>query len=115
ELKRERQEVKEIPSEEREEVRKVFRGWGLRDDVLEKATDAVCSNHDRWIDFMMREELNLIEPDPRRARMSALTIGGSYVAGGAIPLAPYLFHVPVPTALLASVSVTLAALALFGA
>lgn len=115
ELTRERQEVREIPSEEREEVRKVFRGWGLKGDVLEQATDAVCSNHDRWIDFMMREELNLTRPDPKRARVSALTIGGSYVAGGAIPLAPYLLHVPVATALLASVAVTLAALAAFGA
>ena len=115
ELRRERQEVKEIPSEEREEVRKVFHGWGLKGDVLEKATDAVCSDHDRWIEFMMREELNLIKPDPKRARLSALTIGGSYVAGGAIPLAPYLLHVPVATALLASVAVTLAALAAFGA
>lgn len=114
ELRREREEVKEIPAEEREEVRKVFRGWGLRGDVLEKATDAVCSDHDRWINFMMREELNLTEPDPKRARMSAVTIGGSYVAGGAIPLAPYLFHVPVSTALLASVAVTLVALAIFG-
>ena len=114
ELKRERQEVKEIPTEEREEVRKVFRGWGLKGDVLEQATDAVCSDHDRWIEFMMRQELNLTEPDPKRARVSALTIGGSYVAGGAIPLAPYLFHVPVPTALLASVAVTLVALGIFG-
>ena len=63
----------------------------------------------------MREELNLSEPDPKRARVSALTIGGSYVAGGAIPLAPYLFGVPVTTALAASVVVTLIALAIFGA
>ena len=54
ELRREREEVKEIPAEEREEVRKVFRGWGLKADVLEKATEAVCSDHDRWIAFMMR-------------------------------------------------------------
>jgi VIT1/CCC1 family predicted Fe2+/Mn2+ transporter len=114
ELRREKQEVKEIPSEEREEVRKVFRGWGFKGDVLEQATSAVCSDHDRWIDFMMREELNLTEPDPRRARLSAMTIGSSYVAGGAIPLAPYLFHVPVTTALLFSVGVTLVALAIFG-
>ena len=55
-----------------------------------------------------------MEPDPGRARVSALTIGGAYVAGGAIPLAPYLFPVPVLTALAASCAVTLTALALFG-
>jgi vacuolar iron transporter family protein len=115
ELRREHEEVAEVPTEEKEEVRKVFKGWGLEGDVLEKATEAICSDHDRWVDFMMREELNLSEPDPKRARVSALTIGGSYVAGGAIPLAPYLFHIPITTALLASVVVTLIALGVFGA
>jgi len=87
----------------------------LDGDVLDHATEAVCSDRDRWVEFMMREELHLSEPDPKRARVSALTIGGSYVAGGAIPLAPYLFPVAITTALAASIAVTLVALALFGA
>lgn len=115
ELRREHEEVVEVPAEEKEEVRKVFKGWGLEGGVLESATEAVCSDRDRWVDFMMREELHLSEPDPKRARVSAVTIGGSYVAGGAIPLAPYLFHIPITTALLASVVVTLIALGVFGA
>ncbi|MCM3876512.1 MAG: VIT1/CCC1 transporter family protein [Thermoanaerobaculia bacterium] len=114
ERKREREEVAEVPGEEQEEVRKVFRGWGLEGETLEKATHAVCADHTRWVDFMMREELNLMEPDPKRARISAFTIGGSYVAGGAIPLAPYLLAIPVTSALAVSVGVTLAALAVFG-
>ena len=114
ERRREREEVAEVPSEEQEEVRKVFRGWGLEGDTLESATHAVCADHTRWVDFMMREELNLSEPDPKRARISAFTIGGSYVAGGAIPLAPYLLTIPVTSALALSVGVTLAALAIFG-
>jgi VIT1/CCC1 family predicted Fe2+/Mn2+ transporter len=115
ELRREHEEVVEVPAEEKEEVRKVFKGWGLEGAVLESATEAVCSDRDRWVDFMMREELHLSEPDPKRARVSAVTIGGSYVAGGAIPLAPYLLHIPITTALLASVVVTLIALGVFGA
>lgn len=115
ERKREELEVKEIPSEEREEVRKVFRDYGMEGAALEAATTAICSDRERWVRFMMREELNLTEPDPARARISALTIGGSYVAGGAIPLAPYLFPIPVATALAVSVGVTLTALLLFGA
>ncbi|MGE5346547.1 MAG: VIT1/CCC1 transporter family protein [Acidithiobacillales bacterium] len=115
EMKREHDEVRDIPDEEREEVRKIFAGWGLKGQTLEEATNAVCADRKRWVDFMMREELQLSEPDPGRARVSALTIGGAYVAGGAIPLAPYLFAVPVLTALAASCAVTLTALALFGA
>ncbi len=115
ELSREAKEVEEIPEVEREEVRKAFRNYGIEGDALEAATSAICSDRDRWVRFMMKEELNLTEPDPARARTSALTIGGSYVAGGAIPLAPYLFRVSVPTALLVSIGVTMVSLAIFGA
>ncbi len=114
ERKREFDEIRDIPQEEREEVRKIFALWGLSGETLEAATAAVCADPKRWVDFMMREELRLEEPDPRRARVSALTIGGAYVAGGAIPLAPYLFAGTVSTALAASCAVTLTALALFG-
>jgi VIT1/CCC1 family predicted Fe2+/Mn2+ transporter len=115
ELKREHDEVRDVPLEERDEVRRIFASWGLAGDTLEAATNAICSDPHRWVDFMMREELKLAEPEPARARVSALTIGGAYVAGGAIPLAPYLFPVPVLTALAASCAVTLTALAIFGA
>ena len=114
ELKREHDEVVDIPQEEREEVRKIFASWGLEGETLEAATAAICAEPKRWVDFMMREELELSEPDPGRARLSALTIGGAYVAGGAIPLAPYLLAVPVLTALAVSCVVTLTALAIFG-
>jgi predicted membrane protein (TIGR00267 family) len=54
-------------------------------------------------------------PDPKRALTSALTIGGAYILGGSIPLAPYVFLPSAQTALLVSVVVTLAALFIFGA
>jgi VIT1/CCC1 family predicted Fe2+/Mn2+ transporter len=115
ERRREEREIKDIPEEEVEEVRRILRTWGLTGDTLEAATRTICSDEERWVAFMMREELELTEPDPKRARIAALTIGGSYVAGGAIPLAPYLLTVPVATALLLSVVVTSLALGLFGA
>src|SRR5262249_39648728 len=76
---REEAEVRDIPEEEVEEVRRILRSWGLVGDTLEAATRAICADEERWVAFMMREELELSEPDPRRARLAALTIGGSYV------------------------------------
>jgi VIT1/CCC1 family predicted Fe2+/Mn2+ transporter len=67
-----------------------------------------------WVDFMMRFELGLEEPDPKRALQSALTIAASYVAGGIIPLAPYMALHSARTALVWSVVVTLVALGVFG-
>jgi VIT1/CCC1 family predicted Fe2+/Mn2+ transporter len=42
----------------------------------------------RWLDFMMRFELGLEEPDPKRAPISAGTVATAYLVGGLIPLAP---------------------------
>ena len=64
---------------------------------------------------MMTMELGLEKPDPKRARTSALTIGGAYILGGSIPLSPYVFLSDAHTALLVSVVVTLTALFVFGA
>jgi VIT1/CCC1 family predicted Fe2+/Mn2+ transporter len=68
---------------------------------------------------MMRFELGLEKPDPKRAFVSALTIALSYVAGGLIPLAPYIVatyvhRVTIIVALMSSVGLTLVALFIFG-
>ncbi len=75
---------------------------------------AFDNNHPAWVDFMMRFELGLEEPDPRRALRSALTIAGAYIAGGLIPLAPYMIVARTRLGLLLSIVVTLVALLVFG-
>jgi VIT1/CCC1 family predicted Fe2+/Mn2+ transporter len=75
---------------------------------------AICGDQKRWVDFMMRFELGLEEPDPRRANRSAITIAASYIFGGLIPLAPYMIFSTVAEGLRFSVIITLAALAVFG-
>ena len=111
---REEREVVEKPDVEREEVAKVFRGYGLTDTEIAPVLRAFAERPAAWVDFMMRYELGLEVPDPRRALRSALTIAGAYIAGGLIPLAPYLMLPNARTALVASALVTLAALFVFG-
>ncbi len=115
ELEREQREVRELPERETEEVREVFRRYGLEGPALEQAAQAITAQPQAWVDFMMKEELGLEKPEPKRALTSALTIGGSYIVGGAIPLIPYGLRLPMTEALLWSVAVTLVALAVFGA
>ena len=112
---REEREIDEKRDAEMGEVREVFQKYGLSGDALEAATSAIVSNRVTWIDFMMKEELGLEEPDPKRALRSALTIGLAYIAGGVIPLAPYAFIASLTQALLLSVVLTLVALFAFGA
>jgi hypothetical protein len=64
--------------------------------------------------FMMRFELGLEKPDPRRAVRTAATIGASYVVGGLISLAPIFFLTGLRAALAALTAVTLSALVVFG-
>jgi VIT1/CCC1 family predicted Fe2+/Mn2+ transporter len=114
EVAREERETEEVPEEEAEEVARVFRGYGLKDETVNSVVDAIRADRKRWVDFMMKFELGLEEPDPGRARASALTIALSYIAGGLVPLGPYFFLTNVHAALVASVAVTLAALLVFG-
>src|SRR6266487_2942312 len=111
---REEREVVEKPDAEREEVAEVFRGYGLTEAEIAPVLRVFGERHGAWVDFMMRFELGLEPPDPRRALTSALTIAGSYIAGGLIPLAPYMLANRAAVALEASVVVTVAALFGFG-
>lgn len=114
EQERERREIGEIPKEERSEVAAIFRSYGLSNEEIEPIVDAISAHPERWVDFMMRFELGLEKPDPGRAFRSALTIAGAYVAGGLIPLLPYILLQDARAALYASVVITLAALLIFG-
>src|SRR5579875_3742889 len=97
-----------------EEVRAIFRGYGLGDAEIAPLLRALSADRNRWVDFMMRFELGLEAPNPARARQSALTIAGAYVAGGLVPLAPYVLLADRGLAFGVSVGVTLAALFGFG-
>jgi VIT1/CCC1 family predicted Fe2+/Mn2+ transporter len=112
---RERREVGQVPGAEEAEVASVFRAYGLTDPEIAPILVALRQRPGQWVDFMMRFELGLEPPDPRRAFRSAFTIGGAYVAGGLIPLLPYMLLPTARVALLTSVGMTLVALLAFGA
>jgi len=115
ERRREEREVVELADREREEVADVFRDYGLGDEEIAPVLRAFEARPKAWVDFMMRFELGLEAPEPGRALKSALTIAGAYVAGGFIPLSPYMAVAhDTGRALGISVAVTLVALLIFG-
>jgi vacuolar iron transporter family protein len=119
EREREKLEVKEIPEEEMREVAEVFHSYGLTAAESDPIVEALAKHPKKWVDFMMRFELGLEKPDPKRALVSALTIAASYMAGGLIPLAPYIAsnfikQANITIALFCSVGLTLLALLVFG-
>lgn len=114
ELKREYDEVERVPEMEKQEVRDFFKQIGLSEEVQQKASEEIAKDKKQWVDFMMKYELGLDEPHPKRAAKSALNIGLSYIVGGIIPLSPYFFINNSTEALKISVIATLICLFVFG-
>jgi len=114
ELAREYEEVERLPEKEKQEIREIFAEYGLDEKSQEIVVDALAQDKDKWVEFMMRYELGLEKPDPRRATKSALTIGISYIVGGMVPLLPYFFVAKPATALFYSCIVAGLCLLIFG-
>jgi VIT1/CCC1 family predicted Fe2+/Mn2+ transporter len=114
ELKRENEEVDTMPEAEKEEVRDFFANIGLSEEMQQKAAEEIAKDKKQWVDFMMKYELGLDKPDPKRATKSALNIGLSYAVGGLVPLSPYFFTDIPSEALRISAIITLACLFVFG-
>lgn len=114
EVKREYYEIDHLRHLEIEETKKFFASLGLSEEVQTRATEEIAQDKDKWVDFMMKYELGLDKPDPKRARKSAFNIGASYIVGGLVPLSPYFFVTDPITGLKYSVAVTLICLFIFG-
>jgi len=114
ERKREETEVIEKAELEASEITELFQSYGLTPEESKPVVDGLRNRPQAWVDFMMRFELGLEKPDPRRALTSAMTIAGAYIAGGFIPLGPYIAISHAGAALKASAIITLIALGVFG-
>jgi VIT1/CCC1 family predicted Fe2+/Mn2+ transporter len=111
---REEREIVERTRDEEEEIYEIFEQYGVARSESMPVLEALKQRPQAWVDFMMRFELGLEEPQGSRASRSALTIAISYVVGGLVPLMPYMLGLSLPRALNASVIITLAALLVFG-
>ena len=89
EMEREKREIRELPDVEREEIRVVYREYGLDGEALEQVTAAVTSNEQVWLKVMMAEELKL-QPVERGALQSAIVVGVSALVGSLVPLVPFV-------------------------
>ena len=114
ERRREQLEIEQKPELEAMEVMDLLQSHGLTAEESAPVVAALRKRPEAWRDFMLRFELGLEKPDPRRAVTSGAVIAGAYIAGGLIPLAPYMLLPSAHGALPWSIGVTGAALAVFG-
>jgi VIT1/CCC1 family predicted Fe2+/Mn2+ transporter len=114
ELKKEYLEVEHIPEKELEEIKEIFAEYGLSRNSQDLIANELSKDKHKWVDFMMKFELGLEKPNPKRAKNSALTIGISYAVGGLIPLSAYLFTDSPKGGLFISAVITVLCLFIFG-
>lgn len=114
EYKREISEIENLPDHEKDEVMEILETYGLTREESLPIVESLARRPKDFADFMMRFELGLEKPDPRRALQSGATIGGAYALGGMIPLMPYILMAEAHDALKWSIAVTVIALFVFG-
>jgi len=114
ELRREWDEVDNIPEKEIQEVKEIFAEYGIDEEGQKLLATQLSNNKKKWVDFMMKFELGLEVPNPYRARNSAMTIGLAYFVGGLLPLLAYFFTTTPHEGLIVSIIITTLCLFVFG-
>jgi VIT1/CCC1 family predicted Fe2+/Mn2+ transporter len=114
ELKREYNEVETVPEKEMQEVKEVFAEYGISQEGQNILAVELAKDKSKWVNFMMKFELGLEEPNANRARNSALTIGVAYFVGGLLPLSAYFFTDTPRNGLIVSIIFTTICLFVFG-
>jgi len=87
---REEHEIAKFPEEERAEVLRVLKHWKIPEPHLHGALDAITGDRKLWVDFMMKEELNIIEDKTDSPAKHGLATFISFAIAGSLPLLPFL-------------------------
>jgi predicted membrane protein (TIGR00267 family) len=113
-LKREFNEIDTMPKTELEEVEDILMNLGVEKSLSNQVALQISNDKNRWAEFMMKLELNMVQPARNRAAKSGATIALAYLAGGFIPLFPYILFRDSKTGFDLSCTVTILALIIFG-
>ena len=82
-------EVDHLPEKEKEEIRDIYRDKGFEGELLEQIVDVITADKDRWVDVMMKEELEMSEETKSPVAMGGVTFL-SFLIFGFIPLLIYV-------------------------
>lgn len=89
----ERLEIQNEPEEERAELRDIYSRKGFRGGLLDRVVDHLTEDEDRWLHAMVTDELGVVEETERHPVIQGLLVGASFIAGGIIPVIPFLLPI----------------------
>lgn len=112
-LKEEEEEIARDPEGERQELWEMYRSRGYADAEIEIIAKRLMSNPKLLLEDMAHKELGISPEALEEPLGNAIVMGTAYVAGGLIPVVPYLV-LPIWEAMPISIGGTLLALFLFG-
>ncbi|MBI3325809.1 MAG: VIT1/CCC1 transporter family protein [Nitrospinae bacterium] len=91
EIAREKREIVEMPSEEIQEIREIFRAKGFKEEEVDIVVKRITADQEQWLKFMLREELGLFEEQFDNPVKIAAIMGISFFVGSFSPIIPYFF------------------------
>ena len=110
----EAKEIKEIPGEERDEVRRIYKSKGFSGKLLDQIVKKITSRKKLWLETMMSEELRLFPGQEEQPIKVGVVVFFATVIGSLVPLFPFFFF-SVKAGIISSVIVSVAVLFLIGA
>lgn len=115
EIEREKREIEELPEIEREEIRQIYQKKArFTEEELDLIVDRITGDKRVWLDVMMKEELGLFQERFENPVKIGLIMLVAFMAGGLVPLAPFLFISSPQNSFLISSIVTFSSLFIIG-
>ncbi len=112
-LKDEEETIARDPEGEKREIWEMYRARGYADEEISMIEKRLFSDPRILLEDMAHKELGICPQGLEEPSSNALVMGLAYVVGGGVPVIPYLIF-PIHTAIIASISITGAALFIFG-
>ena len=91
----EHRQIRLVPEGEREEIRQIFAAKGFEGDDLERAVEVITSDHDVWVETMMRDELGYGSNVGSEYRAALATLV-AFLTIGFLPLMVYVYDLAAP-------------------
>jgi VIT1/CCC1 family predicted Fe2+/Mn2+ transporter len=83
-------EIDNIPEKEIQEVRDIYKAKGFEGKVLEQVVTVITSDRERWVEEMMKNELEMIPEEKSPFKIGLATLI-SFILIGFIPLMIYVY------------------------